>query len=274
MGRRGWRPGGHPHVRCELWRRTLADRCIREGIVPYRGVTQSSGTGPALGLDAGESIPRPNTLGDCRCDQQIVAQTKTCLSPLAPRRPLLHPSSAAPSLRRRDSLPSALVLKKLRTTPFLALLLPDSMPRFSTTAQDHWHRDDDRVTLPPIAEDRRASMPVPSTSGYVFTNTFESPRSPPYAPHRRPNLHNRTFSSPAIQGHNVHLRNNAIGLQDDALAFSPVPHSAMDWLGAGRQVARDDSSMSDFDPSAFGLDSGASSPRLCVRSRSLSIFRI
>ncbi|CAE6456701.1 unnamed protein product [Rhizoctonia solani] len=124
--------------------------------------------------------------------------------------------------------------------------------------QDHWHRDDDRVTLPPIAEDRRASLPVPSASGYVFTNTFESPRSPQYA-HRRPNLHHRTFSSPAV-AHNMHLRNNAIGLQEDPLAFSPVPPGAIDWLGAGRQVTRDDSSLSDFDPSAFGLESGASSP--------------
>ncbi|CAE6515084.1 unnamed protein product [Rhizoctonia solani] len=136
--------------------------------------------------------------------------------------------------------------------------MPDSMQRFQAP-QDHWHRDDERVTLPPIAEDRRSSLPVPSASGYVFTNTFESPRSPQYAPHRRPNLHNRTFSSPALPA-NVHLRNNAIGLQDDALAFSPVPPGAIDWLGAGRQVTRDESSMSDFDPSAFGLDSGASSP--------------
>ncbi|CAE6338924.1 unnamed protein product [Rhizoctonia solani] len=129
------------------------------------------------------------------------------------------------------------------------------MSRFAP--QDHWHRDDERVTLPPIADDRRASLPVPSTSGYVFTNTFESPRSPQYAP-RRPNQHQRTFSSPAL--HNHVLRNNAIGLQDDALAFSPVPPGAIDWLGAGRQVTRDESAMSDFDPSAFGLDSGASSP--------------
>ncbi|CAE7078399.1 unnamed protein product [Rhizoctonia solani] len=179
--------------------------------------------------------------------------------------PTFTTSSATTAIKRRAESPAARPSPKRSRSEetaedsFLALLLPDSMSRFPAPSQDHWHRDDERVTLPPIAEDRRASLPVPSTSGYVFTNTFESPRSPQYAPQRRPNLHNRTFSSPALPP-NVHLRNNAIGLQDDPLAFSPVPPGAMDWLGAGRQVTRDDSSMSDFDPSAFGLDSGASSP--------------
>lgn len=116
-------------------------------------------------------------------------------------------------------------------------------------AQPEW-RDEERVVLPPIAEDRRASLPVASTSGYVFTNTFESPRqtaSPTYTSARRPQLHNRTFSTPSVP-----VR-NSVGLHDD-LAFSPVPAGAMDWLGP-RQ--REDM---EFDPATFGLESGASSP--------------
>ncbi|CAE6446578.1 unnamed protein product [Rhizoctonia solani] len=240
--------GGRAHVRCELGRRTLADKCIRERIVPFRGrdVTREYGTGPALGIDA---VPRPNTL-DSACIRRHKTQNLTLTTSTT--------SSATTTVKRRAESPAARPSPKRSRSEetaddsFLALLLPESMSRF----QDHY---DERVTLPPIAEDRRASLPVPSASGYVFTNTFESPRSPQYAPHRRPNLHNRTFSSPALPAHNVHLRNNTIGLQDDALAFSPVPPGAIDWLGAGRQVTREES-MSEFDPSAFGLDSGASSP--------------
>ncbi|ELU45151.1 hypothetical protein AG1IA_00820 [Rhizoctonia solani AG-1 IA] len=177
-------------------------------------------------------------------------------------------SSPTTTVKRRAESPAARPSPKRSRSEetaddsFLALLLPDSMSRFQPPSQDHWHRDDERVTLPPIAEDRRASLPVPSASGYVFTNTFESPRSPAQYTHRRPPVHHRTFSSPALQAHNVNgLRgSNAIGLHDDALAFSPVPPGAIDWLGAGRQVTRDDSSLSDFDPSAFGLESGASTP--------------
>ncbi|KAG8744204.1 hypothetical protein FRC12_014855 [Ceratobasidium sp. 428] len=152
------------------------------------------------------------------------------------------------------------------------------MSRFSLPTQpDAWappHRDDDRVTLPPIAEDRRASLPVTSSSGYVFTNTFESPRPGTAASSpgqqfvnqaRRPQMHNRTFSSPVLPAHTMQVRSNAIGLQEDPLAFPShgIPHGAMDWLGSNlpsRPVSRDDGSMSEFDPSAFGLDSGANSP--------------
>ncbi|KDN36706.1 hypothetical protein RSAG8_10635, partial [Rhizoctonia solani AG-8 WAC10335] len=163
--------GGRAHVRCELGRRTLADKCIRERIVPFRGrdVTRECGTGPALGIDA---VPRPNTL-DSACIRRHKTQnlTRRAESPAARHSP-----------KRSRSEETA-------DDSFLALLLPESMSRF----QDHY---DERVTLPPIAEDRRASLPVPG---------------------------------------------------------------AIDWLGAGRQVTREES-MSDFDPSAFGLDSGASSP--------------
>ncbi|KAG8732747.1 hypothetical protein FRC11_011106 [Ceratobasidium sp. 423] len=218
-------------------------------------VTRGSGTGPALGIDAGgrqgfliQTLVIVGATYIRRTNRNLTLPTSTTTSPTT-------------TIKRRAESPAARSSPKRSRSEdnddsFLALLLPDSMSRLQ--AQDHWHRDDDRVTLPPIAEDRRASLPVPSASGYVFTNTFESPRSPQYAP-RRPNLHNRTFSSPAV-AHTMHLRNNAIGLQEDPLAFSPVPPGAIDWLGAGRQVTRDDSSLSDFDPSAFGLDSGASSP--------------
>ncbi|KAF8755524.1 hypothetical protein RHS01_05231 [Rhizoctonia solani] len=158
-------------------------------------------------------------------------------------------SSPTTTVKRRAESPAARPSPKRSRSEetaddsFLALLLPDSMSRFQPPSQDHWHRDDERVTLPPIAEDRLSSLPAQYT-------------------HRRPPVHHRTFSSPALQAHNVNgLRgSNAIGLHDDALAFSPVPPGAIDWLGAGRQVTRDDSSLSDFDPSAFGLESGASTP--------------
>lgn len=151
------------------------------------------------------------------------------------------------------------------------------MSRFTIPSQsaDWNHRDEDRVILPPIAEDRRASLPSASSSGYVFTNTFESPRPGPSASPtqqfvnnqaRRPQMHNRTFSSPVLPAHNMNLRGtSAMGMQDEALSFSPhsIPQGAMDWLGTNlptRPVSRDDGSMSEFDPSAFGLDSGANSP--------------
>jgi hypothetical protein len=146
------------------------------------------------------------------------------------------------------------------------------MSRFSlpTQSADAWpsHRDDNCVTLPPIAEDRRASLPVASSSGYVFTNTFESPRpgatasSPQQFANRRPQMHNRTFSSPVLPAHTMQVRGNAIGLQEDPLSFAShsIPPGAIDWLGQNmsRPVSRDDS-MSEFDPT-FGLDSGANSP--------------
>ncbi|KAG9122773.1 hypothetical protein FRC07_000708 [Ceratobasidium sp. 392] len=207
------------------------------------------------------------------------------------------PAASAPALAQSTlSATSSITVKRRAASPaarpspkrsrseedaddsFLALLLPNEMSRFSLPTQptDAWaapHRDDDRVTLPPIAEDRRASLPVPSSSGYVFTNTFESPRPGTAASSpgqqfmnqgRRPQMHNRTFSSPVMPAQHMQVRSNVIGLQDDPLAFSPhaIPPGAMDWLGPNmsRPVSRDDGSMSEFDPSTFGLDSGANSP--------------
>ncbi|KAG9099112.1 hypothetical protein FRC06_005637 [Ceratobasidium sp. 370] len=197
-----------------------------------------------------------------------------------PAQPLATSSTA---VKRRAASPAARPSPKRSRSQdeaddsFLALLLPPDMSRFSLPSQttDSWappHRDDDRVTLPPIAEDRRASLPVASSSGYVFTNTFESPRpgtaasSPgqPFVSQRRPQMHNRTFSSPVLPAHSMQMRGNAIGLQEDPLSFSShsIPPGAMDWLGQNmpsRPVSRDDGSMSEFDPT-FGLDSGANSP--------------
>ncbi|KAG8711213.1 hypothetical protein FRC08_016188 [Ceratobasidium sp. 394] len=207
------------------------------------------------------------------------------VSPPLPTRlgsPHTLPATSSTAVKRRAASPAPRPSPKRSRSQeeaddsFLALLLPPDMSRFSLPSQpvDAWappHRDDDRVTLPPIAEDRRASLPVASSSGYVFTNTFESPRpgtaaSSPGQPlvNRRPQMHNRTFSSPVLPAHTMQVRGNAIGLQDDPLAFSPhgIPPGAIDWLGPNMQsrpVSRDDGSMSEFDPT-FGLDSGANSP--------------
>ncbi|QRV81972.1 hypothetical protein RhiJN_09987 [Ceratobasidium sp. AG-Ba] len=209
---------------------------------------------------------------------------RNATAPAAHSAPALAPSpklsaTSSPTVKRRAASPAARPSPKRSRSEenaddsFLALLLPNDMSRFAPPT-DSWAppRDDDRVTLPPIAEDRRASLPVASSSGYVFTNTFESPRpstaaSSPAQQYinqaRRPHMHTRTFSSPVLPGHPMQ-RTNAIGLQEDPLSFSPhsIPSGAMDWLGPGipsRPVSRDES-MSEFDPSAFGLDSGASSP--------------
>ena len=79
-------------------------------------------------------------------------------------------------------------------------------------------------------------------------------------------MHNRTLSSPVLPAaHNMNMRGNNMSLQEEALSFSPhgMPPGAMDWLGTNlpaRPDSRNNSPMSDFDPSAFGLDSGANSP--------------
>lgn len=205
-------------------------------------------------------------------------------SPLtAPQRPLSATSSTTATKRRAVSPAARPLPKRSRSEDeqaddsFLALLLPPDMSRFTipTQSADAWnHRDEDRVILPPIAEDRRASLPSASSSGYVFTNTFESPRpgtssSPAqqFANNqaRRPQMHTRTFSSPALPAHMNLRATNAMSIQEEALTFSPhsIPPGAMDWLGTnlpGRPVSRNDGSLSEFDPSAFGLDSGANSP--------------
>lgn len=196
-------------------------------------------------------------------------------------------TSSSTAIKRRAESPAARTFHKRSRSEdeqaddsFLALLLPSDMSRFTMPqSADAWnhpgHRDDDRVILPPIAEDRRASLPaVASSSGYVFTNTFESPRpgtssSPAqqFANNqaRRPQMHTRTFSSPVLPAHNMNMRGSNMSMQEEALSYSPhgMAPGAMDWLGnnlPARPDSRNNGSMTDFDPSAFGLDSGANSP--------------